>query len=93
MNIDFQSVATLPGIGHKAFKEDAKYPGAVYESWLEVWGNAAIIFQWDIMTGDIKRVGIEIGNQLSVYFSELKTFADLKQLLSFIPLPYPENWP
>lgn len=92
MNIDFAAVAVLPGILHYAFGEDHQYPNAVYQSLIELGGDKYLVFGWDIMTGNLTRVCIEFGNNV-IRFERIKTFENLKQLLSLIPLPYPENWP
>lgn len=97
MNVDFASASILPGITHRSFKEDTAHPGAVYESEIDVPGGI-ISLLWDIFTGDVKGVYIECRSAADTRFNymtyeSVKTYEQLKTLLSLIPLPYPENWP
>lgn len=97
MNIEFVTASVLPGLKHKAFKEDCTHPNAVYESEIDVPGGI-ISLLWDIFSGDIKAVYVEAKSDTAgiistMTFKNVKTYAELKQLLSYIPLPYPENWP
>lgn len=94
--IDFQTVTRLPGIENTTFPPGHTAEGACYQSEIIVEGepsSGVYSFCWNVYTAGLTSVGIgRLGGSILV-MDNVKTFADLKAVLAFIGLPYPENWP
>ena len=94
MNIDFQSVANLPGVQHTFFGSGHPQHGAVYCSTVVLSKDCVLAIMWDIFTGNVRLINLYNNDkEHSHNFENVKTFSELKTLLSFVPLPYPETWP
>lgn len=96
MNIEFAICTKLPGIENTVFPPGHPYGGSCYQSEIIVGDDPNIgvySFCWNIHTAELMSVGIGRFGGSVLLMNNVKTFENLKDVLAFIGLPYPENWP